>query len=90
MPAHKHYWLLDTAKAFGMDIDQLVAYLGYSRGTIYSASNNHTTLASGRLADAKFKMELLNEKLLKSERKKAEENYKKREKMIEYLFDRIG
>lgn len=90
MPKLKHYWLLDTAKAFGMEIDEFVAYMGYSRNTIYSAAKGYSKLAKGRLANAIFKLEMLNEKLLKAERKQAVDNYEARKKMIEDLMERLG
>ena len=90
MPKLRHYWLLETAKAFGLNVDEFANNIGYSRQAIYQAASGENKLDRGRLAMAIFKLEVQNERQLENEKKKAIENYEYRKKLIDSLMERLS
>lgn len=90
MPEYKHKWLLECANAFGMKVKDFAEFMGYSRQAVYQANEGITKLEPRRLALAQFKLDAVNEKMLAEERAKADENFKRREKLIDELMERLG
>ena len=61
----KKNWLAEIAAAFGMNIKEFAAAMGYSRQSLYQANCGFTRLSKGRLAVAEYKLDVMNKKLWK-------------------------
>ena len=90
MPEYKHKWLLECANAFGMKVKDFAETMGYSRQAVYQANEGITRLDPRRLALAQFKLDAISEKMYAEEKAMAEENFKKRNKLIDELMDRLS
>ena len=86
----KKNWLAEIAAAFGMNIKEFAAAMGYSRQSLYQANCGMTRLSKGRLAVAEYKLDVMNKKIMEAEIAMAEENFKKRSKLIDSLMDRLA
>lgn len=90
MPEYKHMWLLECSKAFGMNVKEFAEFIGYSRQALYQANEGIGRLDPRRLALAQFKLEVVSEKMHIEEQAKAEENFKKRNKLIDDIMERLS
>ena len=90
MPEYKHMWLLECAKAFGMNVKEFAGFIGYSRQALYQANEGIHKLDPMKLALAQFKLEVFSEKMHTEEQAKSEENFKKRNKLIDDLMERLS
>lgn len=90
MPKQKSMWLLEIARHFGMSVSQLAEYMGYSRQALYQAASDENHLDRRRLSVALCKLEMKNEKMYQAEKALAEENFKKRQQLIDSLADRLS
>lgn len=86
----KHKWLLETAKAFNMDIKNLAKCMGYSRQMIYQANCGISHMAKGRLAVAMYKLQDISNKIYEEEKQLAQERFVQRQKLIDELENRLS
>lgn len=82
--------LKDIAANFGMSIKEFATSMGYSRQALYKAACGMIRLDRRRLAVAQYKLDVISEKMLEAEKAIAEENFKKRSKLIEDLMERLS
>ena len=90
MPKQKNMWLMEIAQHFGMSVSQFAEFMGYSRQALYQAAADNGHLEERRLAVAQYKLEERNEAMRKAAITEAEEQFKKRQQLIESLVDRLG
>lgn len=90
MPEYKNKWLLECANAFGMTVKEFAEYIGYSRQALYLANEGANKLGPRRLALGQFKLDALSEKMNADALAKAEADFKKRNRLIEELMQRLS
>lgn len=90
MPKQNNMLLMEIARHFGMSVSQFAEFMGYSRQALYQVAADNGHLQMKRLAVAQYKLEEKNEALRKAAIIVAEEQFKKRQQLIESLVDRLS
>ena len=89
MPDMEKTRLREMAKSFGMTVNELAVYIGYTKQRLYQAVNGGR-LHAGHLKLAEEKLNTLNELLYKRAENEAREQYLDRERMIGEFVAQLG
>ena len=82
--------LKELAAAFGMKVNELADFLGYTRQALYQMNDGTNGVCTGRYHAALKLLTLQSDKLDEEDLKKAMELRKARERMIRQMGENVG
>ena len=86
----QHSGLKELAYSFGMTIGEFSKTIGYTRGTLYQASNGLAKLSKEHIELAAFKLAMLSNSMMKSDIKVAEARHENRQQLIREFVEKFG
>ena len=82
--------LKELAAAFGMKINELADFLGYTRQALYQMNDGTNGVCTGRYRAALKTLKTESDKLYESDLEKAMELRQTRERMIQQMSENVG
>lgn len=82
--------LKELASVFGMKVNELAEFLGYTRQALYQINDGTSGICTGRYHVALEQLKAQSDKLYESDLKKALEAKRARERMIWQMGENVG